>query len=467
MSYASRYSKSHSEKPAVPQRTGAVSPSNTKRAVRSETQYGGRTSTPNRSITRTVPEHLNTPSKRNPLRPKSPSASEGLVVAVHQKLRGFTELRELMEALAERHKKEEVDLERLMKRVLSAETPAAAIPSKSDTLSLQQLQLQLLHVTEERDKALQMLHLFRNEGSAVMQRMHQSLMHAQEQHADTIARVDKLSTENGRLRFIVREVRALDPAEAVSDTDDVDDTQHDSYRQRLQIAKRTIEKLDELLQEADTVIVSLRAHNEELLKLNDGLRARERKLLPSDEAVACRSEASEISATDDDMNAVVERLKQQLREEKRQRLEAEELSHKLLIEHQKNVLLLEQRLMTQRSGAPTPRGGVPTPQKPRVVAVSVDPSSSVAVPPIIAGVPRRHPNGGSPPAATLDDEIALMMCTPSTHVSPSEAREGSLPLLITTNTAPSGDDGTSELHMNELRDIEKQLQEVVASLEDS
>lgn len=455
---------------------------------------------------------LRTTSSRGRGRALTPSGSQqvkfsnqGLASAVSEKLRGFQELRELMEALAVRHKKEEVELQSIMKRILTNETKHTASPpvgsnsAVSNSLApaeeiASSMRAEVRQITEERDRAIAMLCLFREEGNAVMQRMHQSLRQAHEQHEAVVAKLDKTAMENARLRYIVREVRfhasqqltelhSADDLDAVTsatkdcaqDSDD-DSDKHLLLRERLSFAKHTISKLDDLLQEADAVIVNLRAHNEELLRQNESLRQRERARHPEDASDAGSDFASDAATVEtrdgESVSAYIERLKNNLRLEKRQRLEAEELSHKLLVEHQKNVLLLEQRLL-QRQPVGTPRGATPQKYSTRqsTQPILMMHSASHDCLPSPASVNESNGSGAAPaaPATDLTEELGIFLRTdnpPESLHRPGVAHDKPEKSLSLQQSSEPRSDEDHEQHLSELRSIEEQLKEVVASLED-
>lgn len=479
----------------------------------------------------------------------------GLASAVSQKLRGFQELRHLMQSLADRHKKEESELQNLMKRLLvvrTSSTPLHGSPQPSrkhpgsvdENCNLKQQEQSQGHelqiAVEERDKAIAMLRLFREEGNTVMQRMHQSLRHAHEQHESLMLKVEKLTVENARMRYIVREVKYFsedlkDSEEEQHSSDDggvrdggspttttatvdvvgSDHNKHSSTQHhvhRMMLAKETISKLDDLLQEADAVITSLRTQNEELLRQNEAMRQRERReaALNQQPAASNSDDASEplsdvlnidVSKADDEsLAAYVQRVKQQLRTEKRHRLEAEELSHKLLIEHQKNVHLLEQRLL-QRNMVGTPRSGTPRKARSTMASSSVsqsqhhhhhhqrlsggaatfEPQLSQTSSLVGSSTVSQPPHHGRIESATsptnLDEETALLL-RGSPMPSPSLQHQGDSPddMLVDCKRSPDavppardGSAGVDELGdpMLELQSIEAQLNEVVASLEEA
>ncbi|CUG92871.1 Hypothetical protein, putative [Bodo saltans] len=480
------------------------------------------------------------PTVRNGKGVQGNSSDAGLASAVSQKLRGFQELRHLMQSLADRHKKEESELQNLMKRLLVVRSnppqsqehhahPSSPPrhPSNEDLQQARQAeQTQLQTAVDERDKAIAMLRLYREEGNNVMQRMHQSLRNAHEQHEELMLKVEKLTIENARMRYIVREVKYF--AEDLKDEDDepLDNGNKigraPSTREML-AAKETISKLDELLQEADAVITSLRTQNEELLRQNETMRQRERRDANHDMQNATTASVSDdglsepvsdvlnidVSRADDEtLTAYVQRVKQQLRTEKRHRLEAEELSHKLLIEHQKNVHLLEQRLM-QRNLVGTPRN-VGTPRKAARgsslggnnngathglnrghVAAQFEPQSSQTSSSVAGEVfaTTHHPRVDSLNQTTFEEEATLLMrASPpgNGEKKPYKINRASSDDLLVDinnnntskhspevapprlhNNAANNDEDDEDDPMLELQNIEAQLNEVVASLEES
>jgi hypothetical protein len=441
-----------------------------------------------------------------------------------------------MQSLADRHKKEESELQNLMKRLLVVRSNPqqeyqSSPPRRPSDDELQQAkqveQSQLQVAVEERDKAIAMLRLFREEGNSVMQRMHQSLRNAHEQHEELMLKVEKLTIENARMRYIVREVKYFaedlreeeEPIANGNKNERVVPSQRD-----ILVAKETISKLDELLQEADAVITSLRTQNEELLRQNETMRQRERRdahhLQNTVSSTSDDGNSEPVSdvlnidvskADDETLTAYVQRVKQQLRTEKRHRLEAEELSHKLLIEHQKNVHLLEQRLL-QRNLVGTPRN-VGTPRKPTRgaslsvsgnnhngathslnrghVAAQFEPQSSQTSSSVgggeVSATNSNHPRVDSSNTISLEEEAALFMrASPAaghTAGNPQRfaARGSSEELLVeiskhSPDAAPPpprathgghGHDDVDDDPMLELQNIEAQLNEVVASLEES
>lgn len=433
----------------------------------------------------------------------SDKREEALVNAVSKKLRGFQELRELMEGLAERHKKEEGELQSLMKKMLNEKSKhhqAADVRNRDlssqgkgggDGAILSSVEAQAL--LEERNRALEMLHLFRTEGNTVMQKMQQTLKHAHEQHDELVAQIDQLSLENARLRFVVREVQyhrdesptrcSKEAQQSYPESEDQDEEQSDGDRPRvgegqperrqLALAKHTISKLDELLQEADAVITNLRCQNEELLKQNETLRNRERTALDRAGSSDAMDEygadnVDDPRRPDETLPIYIDRLKLQLRSEQRYRLEAEELSHKLLVEHQKNVLLLEQRLL-HRNTVGTPRGVTPLKHL-SVSNFSTHRGSAVATPSSVANS-TTHP---SHPHVVEEVELSL---PPSR--GPSEKLNDASPEpkavrckgvavceFVPVEKLATDDDEIHQRNMDELRNIEEQLKEVVASLED-
>jgi hypothetical protein len=336
--------------------------------------------------------------------------------------------------------------------------------------------------------------------------------------------------ENARLRFIVREVKYVsedlkDEEQLASHDEDSPNSgcggspctaaprTHDQHHQ-FTLAKETITKLDELLQEADAVITSLRAQNEELLRQNETMRQRERRDVAhhqhatnSDDTMS--EPVSDVlnnmdvnKADDETLAAYVGRVKEQLRIEKRQRLEAEELSHKLLIEHQKNVHLLEQRLM-QRNMVGTPRSG--TPRKTSASCRSLlsvtaqpgqqphntggggsgafEPQYSQASSSLVGAsstVSQHAQHGRVESHQNLEEEAALLLSDAPSVPSPQHHRDTSSEMLVdgasspdvvrpgytTSQRSDGGDDGGDD-PMMELQSIEAQLNEVVASLEEA
>jgi hypothetical protein len=284
------------------------------------------------------------------------SINAGDLSIFSSKLRALMVVREQIEQLAQRHKQEESRLAQFMKQLLRG-NPS---PSDEPTASREQL----VAAIADRDKAIATLDQFRTEINEVMSRMHKSLLSSHAQHEQDINKIELLTNENNRLRAIVFDVYGS------RDDDELENST------ALDNAERTIEKLNELLQEADAVLVNLRANNEELLRQNHDLRQRDRKhhekAFAADDAASAAVVASsptcfgsesleeaasstEIGRTTAQSTAMIESLRAELRKEKRHRLEAEEVSHQIMVEHTKNVRLLEQRLHHRGTPKETPR----------------------------------------------------------------------------------------------------------------
>ena len=298
---------------------------------------------------------LTTASRRPLLSSKGQTINAGDLSIFSSKLRALMVVREQIEQLAQRHKQEESRLAQFMKQLLRGNIGTGVM---ADSMASRE---QLVAAIADRDKAIATLDQFRTEINEVMSRMHKSLLSSHSQHEQDIRRIEMLTNENNRLRSIVFDVYGG------RDDDELENSN------ALENAERTIEKLNELLQEADAVLVNLRANNEELLRQNHELRLRDRQhheqTFAADDAAASPnspaavgSESLEEGASSADIGsttvhstAVIESLRAELRQEKRHRLEAEEVSHQIMVEHTKNVRLLEQRLQHRNTPKETPR----------------------------------------------------------------------------------------------------------------
>lgn len=286
----------------------------------------------------------------------SGSINAGDLSIFSSKLRALMVVREQIEHLAQQHKQEETRLAQFMKQLLRGGAGSIEPAASRE---------QLVAAIADRDKAIATLDQFRTEINEVMNRMHRSLLASHSQHEQDIKKIELLTNENVRLRSIVFDV--------YGSREDLEDST------ALDNAERTIVKLNELLQEADAVLVNLRANNEELLRQNHDLRQRDRnhheQTFAADDAAAAAAAAvapspspgfgsdsmeeaassAEIGRTTAQSTAMIEALRAELRKEKRHRLEAEEVSHQIMVEHTKNVRLLEQRLHHRGTPKETPR----------------------------------------------------------------------------------------------------------------
>lgn len=442
MTYASRYTQRTTPAPSTfaeePKKKRSITPSRTAPPSRlnESAVRGGSWVPPTNaaSVVRRTPSNV---ALRQPDRGKVRDAMS--VNALSEKLKGLQQLREQMELLAARHKEQERELEMLVRGV-QANRPSA----QSNLQEVSSLQRTLSETIEERDKALSMLEVFRSEGNQVIQRMHAALREAHDQQHNLSSRVDILQQDNQRLRRIVREVE-YDVVQNSSTLGEQDYSQ-------LALAKQTIVKLDELLQEADAVIVNVRSQNEDLIHQNDQFLQRERgsegrQMLPSDaSSTAIGDTVDEILADDGDIRNAIVRLTNQLRHEKMQRMEAEELSHKLLIEHQKNVALLEQRL--HRPGAQTPRS-VGTPRITTTPAAIPQKEQTPTMEERTVGAKDEIENRSS---EDLENEIDLLMAAAGVDKPTAWASAAD-------NGAMNNDEDTLELHK-----IQEELDAVAASL---
>lgn len=291
---------------------------------------------------------------------------------LQEKLKGLMAVREQIEALANRHKKEEEELSAAIQRHFHQ--------SRKNTQAVEEQHSAVASALAERDQALSMLETFREEAGAVVRRLHASLKATSQQCEEHLRSMSSLSSENAMLRQRQRELAETQPpAEAPREDSDM---------------KRRMQEYVVLLNEADALVQSLREENETLRRKNS--------------ADSPTSPSSDISS-----------LRDQLRKEKRQRLEAEEQSHAMVQEQQRRIQLLEARLeqaMNQGHGTSTSEGDTP---------VATTPSDRVFSRSTPRGVVsrRRAVTPVQPPAPTLPNDSQVVSDGNSTDAQSEHKQE--------------------------------------------
>ena len=322
---------------------------------------------------------------------------------LHSKLQSIMNVRQQIEQLASRHRVEEEALAAAVNQLISRDTTA-------QLETRQELQALLT----ERDKAIQMLTVFRKEGGDVIRRLHESLKQSTQQCEEHLRTVSALSQENANLRRQLsttlerqRDAMLLDFDAMGADATNAG-AAHSSATSA--DADRRCREYATLLSEADQVVISLRHENE---RLKTAIMA------SGAGSGAAASEASSNQPATSDVSAA---LRDQLRAERRQRLEAEEQSHLMLMEQQRRIQILEQRLTVAEAAS----GGHSSP--------SANGTTEARTPRTAGRTPRNGVAVAAAPAA-----------------QPAEAHQGQ-PTVVA--------DAQRDAQLNELLDIERQLLEV-------
>jgi hypothetical protein len=275
------------------------------------------------------------------------------------KLQAIMAVREQIEVLAAKHKTEEEALTSVLNSMRFEDE--ARRKTTHDELEAALM---------ERDRTIEMLDTFRREGSAVIARMHDNLKRSAEQNEQAVRRIEQLSEENTRLREALRrnpQTTASAGAPGSPNGSMTSATLATSTNADATIAEyeKRSQTYAELLSDADEVIRQLREQNELLQRQlaaalangggNGGAAAAPSASSPEQASLTSPTRAGDAAGTE--LRKTVDELRDQLRGERRQRLQSEEQSQHILLEQQRHIDLLEQRLtQSQRSNAP---GGTP------------------------------------------------------------------------------------------------------------
>lgn len=348
-----------------------------------------------------------------------------------EKLQSIMQLREQIEDLAARHKSEEDALNGVLNSMVF-----------TDASHQQKTQQELIETLTERDRTIEMLDMFKREGNAIISRMHENLKRATEQHEAAVARIEEMTLER----------------------------------------KRRDAEVDEMLNEADRIIVDLRQQNE-------GLRAELVARGPGD-----ADPRSSSASPNGKLSQDVEALQDQLRKERRARLESEEHSQKIISEQQRHIDLLEQRL-AQLPRQSTPRSAYAGRKGPSTPTASESAPSrdepAMATPSEREDAVRYSASVGStqasPPAANTADSSAHAE-PPAVHTdtraaSPADKSATKPPsrsaVALDSSGSLSDDDGADALggldedsdgadegaaNMKELEELDRQLKQTMQSL---
>ena len=408
---------------------------------------------------------------------------------LQERLEQLHNVRVQLEKLAKKHREEEVALATAMSNIIL-----------DDNTQSNRSRQELLVLVEERNRAIQMLDVFRKEGNDIVTRMHEALQQSHRQNDELAKQLRRVADENTALRTRLASC-------GVSDADIEPSTSGPGGVS----ADERIAQYEMLLSEADEMMTALRAQNEQL------------KAHIASGAVHHSTRSSSLSAspapTDPDqverLKRLVETLRDDLKREKDARLEAEEFSSRLMVEHRKSVQLLEKRIHWQEAstggGSSSPRGpstlgtprtarGVVNPVRPtitngavREVVLSPEPesnaSASVVNPPLAAVqagasssgslTPGTTPRPGESDSLRRSRSNSRTSGTPNVRRTASDVREQvpsprSSHMTSPTNSSVPDDTVIAsakfdhDTAMMELQSLEAQLREVAAAFgEDS
>ena len=323
-----------------------------------------------------------------------------------------------MEELAERHREEESAVAVAISKLLVEQRDDAYVMVEEQ----QQTNERLRGLLVERDHAIHLLDTFRQEGSAVIRRMHESLVECNDTAEKYLERIRHLEAKNHALLDELGEShKEVTPQPATSESP----SPEKPSGKALSPSTQRLEQYASLLQEADRVIVSMRSDMDMLRQQNAALK---QQLRECSAAVGSSHAASQIVA-----------LQEELRQERQHRLDSEELSHRILLEQQKSAMLLEQRIVrTPRSAGPrvvtSPSSGVPPLPKEAV------PETLVSVSPEPAKESTSSPAAASP--------------------SRQEGQKATLETLLPSQGSREPSDSVSR----QLNSLERQLNDVTVSL---
>jgi hypothetical protein len=310
-------------------------------------------------------------------------------------------VREQIEALAAKHKTEEEALRSVLDSIkFSGE---ATEEDEED----RRTQAELLQAVNERDRTIEMLDTFRREGNAVITRMHDNLKRATDQHEQSLRKVEELQGDNAALRAEVAQLRSGGAPSGTLSDDDLSSTVA-KYEKRAQTYV-------ELLSDADDVIRELREQN--VILQSDLAEARK-----SNGTGNTGATAAEHATPSPRIQTMIEEMRDQLRTERRQRLQSEEQSQRILQEQQRHIDLLEQRLaQSQQSVARASTGG--TPRTGGASRRGDTPSGTGAMTPTRSGFAQSRLNGSFEAPPPLDDAHSPAGPTPTAaEPQPSPSR---------------------------------------------
>lgn len=304
------------------------------------------------------------------------------------RLRNIIETRQQIEALVRKQRQDEEEMVQAIASLDDAAAHARETPQRYEGVVDRAAYEQLL---VERTAAFAALRQFKEKGNVIVHRLYATVKAQQEQQLELIATVEALTKANRRLKDAVGGGAgaagcAAAPAAAVnaegSSVSDLPDTVPE-LQQKVATQRRVIEQMDQLMQNADRMLLAMRARVE-AAERRGSRGAQERRTLPplpltpsagasatssprsagghssgtaavaTSDAVAAIDRLAERYASDADVATVatqqqlllerIAELRQALKQEQAQRLHLEEVYGATSEETARNVALLEERL---------------------------------------------------------------------------------------------------------------------------
>jgi hypothetical protein len=309
------------------------------------------------------------------------------------KLVAMQQLREQIEGLTAKHRMEEEALSFVLSSIKFED-------QDQEEAARRKSQEELVAAVLDRDRAIEMLETVRREANAIITRMHDNLKRGAEQNEQAVRRIEELSRENASLRETVGKLQKSAAAGRASTGTVVDSPSKESsqagevsadhltadmvadYEQRSQ-------EYVGLLADAEDVI---RQHRDQILVLQQQLAAAQQGHHQPQSPTA----NADAHATDDGARRMIEELRDQLRAERRQRLQSEEQGQHILVEQQRHIDLLEQRLAQSQRASTSNAANTP-----RSARSAVGPYRRSSV----GGTPTNSAARAPPAAVAVDREI--------------------------------------------------------------